>query len=320
MAARAASTSATTVWSGSMKSERLETQRLILRPLSLDDAPDLFLVRRDPETVRYWDSGPHTHVDQTRDMIEATLRGQGAWWVICRRDDPAASAIGLIGFLGNPGAPGIGYILRRDHWRKGFGAEALRAVVTYGFNQLGLDRAELWIHEGNVASQRLAESVGFTRRSRFWAKWDHLPSSHEMLVYGLRASDWPDAPTQPERVAFNRVEPILAVPDVLATAEFYRDKLGFAIEFLWGDPPTHAGVARGEWTFPAARIQLSQGETPRPAGTLFIFVGPGIEMLFDDYRARGVEIVSPLERKPWGMVEFTVRDLNGYHLRLGTPA
>lgn len=115
-----------------------------------------------------------------------------------------------------------------------------------------------------------------------------------------------------------RAEPILSVPDVQATAEYYRDMLGFAIEFLWGTPPTHAGVMRGEWTFPAARIQLGQGETPNPAGTLFIFVGSEIGLLYDDYRAKGVEVISPLEHKPWGMREFTVRDLNGYHLRFGT--
>ena len=115
------------------------------------------------------------------------------------------------------------------------------------------------------------------------------------------------------------MEPILSVPDVLAAAEFYRDTLGFAIEFLWGDPPTHAGVTRGEWTFPAARIQFSQGEACKPAGTLFIFVDPAIEALYDDYRANDVEIVSPLEHKPWGMREFTAQDLNGYHLRFGTP-
>lgn len=306
-----------------MKSERIETERLILRPLSIDDAADLFVVRRDPETVRYWDSGPHTHVDQTRSMIEGSLNRPGAWWAICRRDDPSSVAIGLIGFLGNAGVPGIGYILRRDQWRQGFGAEALRAVVTYGFNEFGFDRAELWIHEGNVASQRLAERVGFSRKGQFRVKWSHFPASHVMLVYGLLASEWSGAPKlQRPRTEVYYLEPILGVPDVKATAAYYRDKLGFAIDFLYGDPPTHAAVSRGEWTYPAARIQLSQLEPDsvmNPSVSLFVFVGPDIERLRDAYRANGVEIVSELEAKPWGVREFTVKDCNGYRLRFGTP-
>ena len=102
-----------------MKIDVVETERLILRPLSLDDTADLFRVRRDPETVRFWDSPAHTSEDETRHMVEQTLGSSGVWWVICLRDDRGRRAIGLIGFHGNPGAPGIGYILRRDQWRRG---------------------------------------------------------------------------------------------------------------------------------------------------------------------------------------------------------
>jgi RimJ/RimL family protein N-acetyltransferase/uncharacterized glyoxalase superfamily protein PhnB len=303
-----------------MKIEPVETDRLTLRPMSSDDAADLFLVRSDPETVRYWDGPPHTRPAETRHMIAETLRGNGAWWTF--RERGKQRAIGFIGFHGNTDVAGIGYILHRDYWRRGYGTEALRAVVDYGFNRLGLDRAELWIDEDNVASRRLAEKVGFERRSQFRTKWPHKSESHVMVVYGLVARDWPAlARVLPPRIAFDRLEPILSVPDVRETAEYYRDRLGFTIEFLYGDPPTHAGVARGEWSFPSARLQLSQSEPGEIVGglSLFVFVGPQIEQLFEAYRAGGVEVVSDLERKPWGMREFTIRDCNGYRLRFATP-
>jgi ribosomal-protein-alanine N-acetyltransferase len=304
-----------------MRPEPIETERLLLRPMSLDDAPGLFIVRSDSETLRFWDGPPHTAIAETRDMIENTQAGPGAWWTIFlrERDHP----IGFIGFHGNSGVPGAGYILHRDHWRQGYGSEALRAVVTYGFNRLGLDRVELWIHEGNIASQRLAQKVGFTRKSQFRVKWPHFPKSHEMFVYGLLAREWPAAVHVPKcHPEFDRIEPILGVADVKATAEYYRDQLGFGIDFLYGDPPTHAAVSRGEWTFPAARIQFSQldpGRAIDPSVSLFIFVGPDIERLRDTCRDLGVKIVSELEPKPWGMREFTIRDCNGYLLRFGTP-
>ena len=48
--------------------------------------------------------------------------------------------------------------------------------------------------------------------------------------------------SEAEPVALSRSEAILAVADVPATVRFYRDKLGFTGEWLWGEPPTFAGV------------------------------------------------------------------------------
>jgi hypothetical protein len=49
------------------------------------------------------------------------------------------------------------------------------------------------------------------------------------------------------------------------------------------------------------------------------FFVTGIDQLYKLHRDNGVEIVSPLEAKPWGLREYTARDLNGYHLRFGEP-
>lgn len=304
-----------------MRIERLDAERLTLRPLSVDDAADLFLVYGDPEAMRFWTTPAHPDAAETARMIDAMLsEASSAWWSIVLR--ASGRAIGAIGLYLNASVPGIGYILGRAHWRQGYGAEALRAVVDHTFNDLGRDRVELWIQVENVASRRLAEKTGFTRRAQFRTRWAHNAGSHVMAVYGLHARDWPSVRRAlAPRVEFSHLEPILSVPDVSATAAFYRDKLGFTIEFLYGDPPVHAGVARGEWSFPSARLQLTQAAPGAAAGglSLFVFVGPDIERLRDEYARAGVEISADLETKPWGMREFSVRDCNGYVLRFGTP-
>jgi RimJ/RimL family protein N-acetyltransferase/catechol 2,3-dioxygenase-like lactoylglutathione lyase family enzyme len=291
----------------------LTTERLVLRPLTTDDAADLFCVFGDDEVMRYWVSFPHASVERTREEIERiTSPAKAMQWAICLKDDLRAA--GVIGFLGNEGVPGIGYILRRDLWRCGFGTEALSAVVGHGFEALGYERVELWIHEDNIASQKLANKVGFKPMSRFHMKWEQFDAPHAMIVYGLEH----DLSSRSTRAIFDRVEPILEVPDVRAAAEYYRDKLGFTIEFLYGMPPTHAGIARGDWTFPAARLQLTQGE-PAPA-RLFFFIGNNIDLLEAEYRSKGVQFESSLENKPWRMREFAIRDLNGCILRFGMPS
>jgi catechol 2,3-dioxygenase-like lactoylglutathione lyase family enzyme len=117
------------------------------------------------------------------------------------------------------------------------------------------------------------------------------------------------------------LQPVLAVPEVRATAEYYRDKLGFTIGFLFGDPPTYAGLWLGAWTATGANIHLAHkvGPTPVETFSLYVNVGPGIDELHAIYQARGVDMQGEVVQQPWGMREFAIRDCNGYLLRFGTP-
>jgi uncharacterized glyoxalase superfamily protein PhnB len=115
---------------------------------------------------------------------------------------------------------------------------------------------------------------------------------------------------------------VLTVPDVQAAAAYYRDQLGFTISFLYGEPPTHGGVFRGEWTTDGVSIQLSRAEQPTIDSTsvrLYITVGPDIDELYAQYQANGVQIVTAIASQPWGRREFSIRDCNGYILRFGAP-
>ncbi len=303
----------------------IETERLILRPLSMDDAAALHSVFTYPEAMRFWHTPPHADLSQTQAMIARELAGDGCAWALVRPGE--LDAIGLLYYLGNAGPPGLGYILHPAHWGQGYMSEAARAVIDYGFATLGLDRVELWIDADNAASRRLAARLGFTCRGRFSQKYPHRPGPHETLVYGLHVSEWARAlSAQTDRAPaprFYRLEPVLPVPDVQAAAEYYRDRLGFSVDFLYGDPPTHASVSRGEWTTEGARIQFSrapENATPGTGVVLYIFAGPDVDGLCEQYRARGVHIASEPATYPWGMREFHIRNCNGYVLRFGAPA
>ena len=306
------------------KNHLLVTDRLILRPLAVVDAGALFETYSHPEAMRFWDTPPHADDAVTRAMIERALHPNACWWAICLKDRPVT--IGNVGYLGNLGVPGMGYILHPAYWRQGYMIEAVTAALDYGFEHLGLDRVELWINDDNLASQRLAEKVGFTRRGRFRQKYHHHAASHEKLVYGLYVNEWRQPVNQPNTSPpdhFYGLQPILAVPDVKATVEYYRDKLGFTLDFLYGDPPTHGAVSRGEWTTECVRIQLTQASDSTAngsSGALSIFMGPDIDELCERYRANGVPIEREPATQPWGMREFAIRDCNGYLLRFGTPA
>lgn len=109
--------------------------------------------------------------------------------------------------------------------------------------------------------------------------------------------------------------PVVFVSNVQASAAFFHDKLGFAIDFLHGNPPFYASVSRD-----AARLHLrfvhervmAPGVREREEGLLSAFLEvDNIKGLFAEYKAAGVDFVQPLRKEPWGASAFTVLDPDG---------
>jgi catechol 2,3-dioxygenase-like lactoylglutathione lyase family enzyme len=106
--------------------------------------------------------------------------------------------------------------------------------------------------------------------------------------------------------------PVLFVANVEATAAFFRDRLGFAIDFLHGNPPFYGSVCRG-----AARLHLrfvhepvfASGAREREDGLLSAFIEvDNVKDLFAEYKTAGVEFAQPLRKEPWGASAFIVLD------------
>jgi len=114
------------------------------------------------------------------------------------------------------------------------------------------------------------------------------------------------------------MQPVLAVRDVHETLAYYRDKLGFHVEFVAGDPPVHARVcADPTYASPTVHIRfepLAPGHAPDRAVWLWLHVGTGLDRLFRTYRERGVKVIREPEDRPWGLRQFTIEDCNGYRL------
>jgi catechol 2,3-dioxygenase-like lactoylglutathione lyase family enzyme len=108
--------------------------------------------------------------------------------------------------------------------------------------------------------------------------------------------------------------PILFVRDIAKTAHFYRDKLGFTIDFLHGDPPFYGAVERD-----GARLHLrfvhrtnfSELAAEEEALILAAIEVADVASLFAEFKARGVEFPQPLVTQDWGGTDFHVRDPEG---------
>ena len=108
------------------------------------------------------------------------------------------------------------------------------------------------------------------------------------------------------------INPILAVPDVSAVIHHYRDVLGFANVWMWGDPPSYGGADMDgvgvHFTLDPTLAQTAEGRA------VWMRVH-NLAALYSRHQEQGAAILEPLEAKPWGVTEYTVRDMNGYRLR-----
>ncbi len=119
------------------------------------------------------------------------------------------------------------------------------------------------------------------------------------------------------------MQPVLAVHDVQETLQFYRDKFGFEIDFVEGDPPVHARVvADPDYSAPTVHIRFvpltSSGSAESATVELWIHVATGIDDLYNQFMSRGVKSLSAPEQKPWGLRMFSVEDCNGFRLHFGS--
>jgi predicted enzyme related to lactoylglutathione lyase len=119
------------------------------------------------------------------------------------------------------------------------------------------------------------------------------------------------------------IAPYFVVDDVVATANFYRDKMGFDYERFWGDPPCFCMVHRGGIIIMLS--QLSKTGVMRPnrvadpkgdAWDAYIWV-ENADALRNEFKGKGVKIARDLCDQPYGNRDFDVEDCNGYRLCFG---
>jgi ribosomal-protein-alanine N-acetyltransferase len=176
---------------------RLETPRLMLREIQPTDAEALFATFSDEQVMALYGHVQHRTVHDSRTLIrqlhEWYSRHEGIRWGITRRGDDAEEVIGSCGFyLFDEGfhRAETGYELRRAFWRQGIMREALSAILTFAFENLGLYRVEAVVDDVNEPSKALLRSLGFTYegtlRQRFFFR-DRYWDEH---YFGLLRGDW----------------------------------------------------------------------------------------------------------------------------------
>lgn len=148
----------------------IETERLILRRITDDDVNEVFELRSNPETMKYI---PRPLVKTTEDVLEhigmieeKIVKNEGINWGITLKGSP--KILGIIGFYRlqpeNYRAE-IGYMLLPEFHGKGIITEAVKRLISYGFDDLKLHSIEAVIDPENFASEKVLQKCNFVKEA-----------------------------------------------------------------------------------------------------------------------------------------------------------
>ena len=145
----------------------IHTQRLCLRPWSDADAPALFELARDPRIGMLCGWKPFELIDDAREALSTVLVANDSYAVTLSSTGELVGSIALRVDADSPEATvaDIGYWIGVPYWGNGYASEAGRAIIERA-KELGVETIILKYFDGNDASRRVSEKLGFTWRSR----------------------------------------------------------------------------------------------------------------------------------------------------------
>jgi catechol 2,3-dioxygenase-like lactoylglutathione lyase family enzyme len=167
------------------------------------------------------------------------------------------------------------------------------------------------------ASFKLADAQELVARQMGFEGWQALKSGAHVMNH--------EAEHPASRPLLTSTAAQLFVADIQASCDFYTQKLGFAIDFVYGDPPYYGQVSRNQ-----ARLTLRMVCEPvftdvrerehLLSAALTVATADEIKQLFLDYQAAGVRFHQTLKKEPWGARIFVVRDPDGNLILFAGPA
>lgn len=173
----------------------LETKRLIIRPIKIDDKNEVFEYRSDRETNKYqgWIPTTLSDVENFIGKISKQINEPETWVQFIIVEKETQKIIGDLGihFFGNENKQAeIGCTLNKKFQNKGYATESVKRIVDYLFKDLNKHRIITSIDPDNENSIRLVERIGFRKEAHFVESLFINEKWVDDLVYALIEKDW----------------------------------------------------------------------------------------------------------------------------------
>jgi ribosomal-protein-alanine N-acetyltransferase len=175
---------------------RMETSRLVLRALTMDDVDFVFREWGDPVVTYYMrDEEPLETREQAGEMLRPLQTPEKMpnfkWWGIeLKAEGHLIGTCGYCRWTRQHHWAEVGYDLCPDYWGQGLMPEALRALLRYGFQEMELNRVEATTHTENLRSQRVLEKLGFQREGLLREYYCRDGIYNDQVLFSLLKRDW----------------------------------------------------------------------------------------------------------------------------------
>ena len=160
----------------------LETDRLLLRRLTLDDANDIFEYASEPDVAKYVPWEHHKSIEDSLTFLNFALakykeKKVSDWGIVLKENNKLIGTIAFHWWSIDHASAEVGYALSKNHWNKGLTTEALNEILKFGFKKMELNRIEGRTRVENIASQSVLKKAGMsyegTMREQFFTKGDY---------------------------------------------------------------------------------------------------------------------------------------------------
>lgn len=173
----------------------LETERLIIKPITIGDKDEIFEYRRDKETNKYQGWIPET-IEDVEEFIGNTskqINVPETWFqlvIVFKETQKIVGDLGIHFIDPENGQAEIGCTLNKDYQNKGFATESVIKVIDYLFKELNKHRIIASIDPENKNSIRLVERIGFRKEAHFVESLFINGKWVDDLMYALIEKDW----------------------------------------------------------------------------------------------------------------------------------
>lgn len=173
----------------------IETDRLILRQVSTEDAGDIFSYLSDKDVMRHYGLEPFKSVKDALDEIfwyQSIFENKTGirWGITLKGQDKVIGSCGFLNLAKQHYRSEIGFELSKDYWGQGIASEALEVVIKYGFEKLNLQRIQALIEPSNIPSQKLVERKGFLKEGLLRNYEFTCGKFDDLFMYSLLKQDF----------------------------------------------------------------------------------------------------------------------------------
>ncbi len=172
-----------------MENPTLVTERLMLRPMNEADIDFVYELFRRSETNKYSWYPDLKNRKEAEEMYENFMKSGSEYhfrlMIELKENDKPIGTIGFYNYVNFHMRADLGYDPLKEYWGNGYMTEAVKALIDYGFERLGLIRIEATVDPENKASIRVLERTGFQLEGTMRKRYLYKDRFHDELIYGI---------------------------------------------------------------------------------------------------------------------------------------